>query len=112
MTTVFIPVITTTPGNTRKHWRVEAKEAKAQRTAARHMVAVIKDKPPFPVRVTFTRCSPRSLDRQNMGGAMKHLIDGVADAYGVDDRDERWQFVFIQRKQSLCGVEITIEAVE
>jgi hypothetical protein len=71
-----------------------------------------KDKPPFPVKVTFTRCSPRSLDKHNLPGALKHVIDGVADAYGVDDGDDRWQFVFTQRKQSMYGVEITIEAVK
>ena len=108
---LFLPVHTKTPGNTRRHWRIESKEARLQRDAACLLVKCCKDKPPFPVKVTLTRCSPRSLDRQNMGGAMKHVIDGIADAYGVDDGDEKWEFVFCQKRQSLYGVEITIEAI-
>ena len=68
-------------------------------------------KPPFPVKVTLTRCSPRKLDKWNMGGAMKHIIDGIADAYGVDDGDDRWEFEFKQRKAKTHGVEIEIEAI-
>jgi hypothetical protein len=46
-----------------------------------------------------------------MGGAMKHVIDGIADAYGVDDGDDRWEFEFKQRKTKNHGVEIEIEAI-
>jgi hypothetical protein len=65
--------------------------------------------PVFPVKVTITRCGPRKLDVCNLGSALKAVVDGIADAYGVDDGDERWMFVFNQKKQSLYGVEISIE---
>ena len=109
---LFIPIRTRTPGNSRRHWRKDWTEAKEQRQAARLMVQAWKDRPPFPVKVMLTRCSPRVMDRHNVPGAMKHIIDGIADAYGVDDGDPRWEFVFHQRKQSLYGVEILIEGNE
>ena len=51
------------------------------------------------------------MDRHNLPGALKHIIDGIADAYGVDDGDERWEFVFGQRKYHIHGIEIEIEAI-
>ena len=111
MTKIFLPVHTKTPGNTRRHWSQESKEARAQRDAACLMVKVQKDKPQFPVRVTLIRCSPRKMDRHNLPGACKHVVDGIADAYGVDDGDERWEYRFEQRQQSTYGVEIVLESI-
>ncbi len=108
---MFIPIRTTTPGNSRGHWAAEGRKARSQRDAACLMVKCQKNKPPFPVKVTLTRCSPRMMDRHNLPGALKHIIDGIADAYGVDDGDERWQFVFGQRKYHIHGIEIEIEAI-
>ena len=106
---IFLPLHTHTRGNSRAHWRVEAGRTRTERTAACLAVKCAKDRPPFPVRVHLTRCGPRNLDRHNLPSALKGVIDGIADAYGVDDGDERWQFVFAQRKQSLYGVEIVLE---
>lgn len=108
----FLEIKTSTPGNSKAHWRVEWAKAKSQRQAARLVVQSNK-MPPFPVRVIFTRHSPRKMDRHNLPGALKHIIDGVADAYGVDDGDERWDFQFAQLQYAKApqGVEIHIEAI-
>lgn len=108
---IFLPIHTHTRGNTRRHWRHEWRETKEQRIMARLAVSACKNKPPFPVRVTLTRCGPRKLDRHNIPSALKAVVDGIADAYGVDDGDERWEFVFQQKQQSLYGVDIKLEAI-
>lgn len=88
---------TRTPGNSRRHWRKDAREAKEQRTAVANRLRYVPEGlPPFPVEVRLVRISARRLDQQNMPGAMKHVIDGVADAYGIDDGDPRWRFVYDQ----------------
>jgi hypothetical protein len=108
--TIFLGLHIRTKDNLRGHWSKKAKEIKVEREAAYWAVKGCKA-PPFPVKVTLTRCGPRKLDVCNLGSAFKGVVDGIADAYGVDDGDERWQFVFAQRKQSLYGIEITIEPV-
>ncbi len=117
--TIFIPVKTSTPGNNRKHWAVSGREARAQREATRLMLGAAMAGgmlPPFPVRVIFMRVSNRKLDRHNLPGALKHVIDGVADVYRVDDGDDGWVFEFDQRKPTakdrcLYGVGIEIREV-
>ena len=107
---IFLPIYTKTRDNERCHWRQKAKRTKLEREAAFWAVKA-SVMPLFPVCVTITRCGPRKLDAVNLGSAMKAVIDGIADAYGVDDGDERWRWVFAQRKQSLYGVEIVIEVI-
>jgi hypothetical protein len=111
MTKIFLNLHTKTRGNNRQHWRVDWQRTKTEREAAKWAVLAEKDRPPFPVKVTLVRCGPRKLDRHNIPSALKAVVDGIADAYGVDDGDDRWGFVFEQRKQSLYGVEIRIEAI-
>jgi hypothetical protein len=43
----------------------------------------------IPLVVTLTRIAPRTLDSDNVHGALKHVRDGVADWLGVDDGDAR-----------------------
>ena len=94
-----IPVKTSTPGNSRVHWRVAAKAAKLQRLLARvHTIDAGPTLPAHPVTVTLTRISAGTCDRHNLLGNFKHLIDGIADAYGVDDGDDGWTFVARQEK--------------
>ena len=109
---VFIPIHTRTKDNQRGHWSKRAKVSKIEREASFWAVKGSRTRPNFPVKVTITRCGPRRLDRQNLGSALKAVIDGIADAYGVDDGDDRWQWVLQQRQQSLYGVEILIEEIK
>ena len=70
-----------------------------------------KPLPPFPVRVVMTRYSTRRLDPQNMPGAMKHVIDGVADAYQINDNDMRWVFEYAQERMptDLQGIDHAVK---
>lgn len=106
--TISLPIWTKTKDNQRQHWSSKARTSRQERTAAYYSV-MASHPPPFPWRVTVTRCGPRKLDVCNLGSALKAIIDGVADAAGVDDGDERWEWNLRQRKQSLYGVEIEIQ---
>jgi hypothetical protein len=49
-------------------------------------------------RVT-TRVAPgNGLDSDNLPVSMKHVRDGIADAMGVDDRDERVTWEYAQER--------------
>lgn len=54
--------------------------------------------PCLPVNVTMIRVSRGTLDDDNLGAAMKHVRDAVADAYGIDDADKRIKFRCEQEK--------------
>lgn len=82
-------VRTRTPGNSRRHWSKDARDAKEQRRMVRNRLKYACHLPDLPVRVKLTRYSPKLLDKHNTWGALKHVIDGVADALGIDDSDER-----------------------
>lgn len=66
-----------------------------------------------PWRVTITRVSPGRLDpHDGLGAALKGVIDGIAEALGIDDGDERRvRFVPAQRKgrRGEHGVEVLLE---
>lgn len=69
-------------------------------------------KEPLPVIVTLTRVAPRSLDSDNLQSAFKSFRDGIADAHGVNDKDEKViKFEYAQRKgkPGECAVECKIE---
>jgi hypothetical protein len=117
---IDIPVRTSTPGNTRRHWRAEARDAKAQREAAAKaaMLALAglatserKALLASPqVVVKLTRFSQRKLDRQNVFGALKHVIDGVADALGVDDGSDWYEWTLPEQAKGKPGVRVELEA--
>jgi hypothetical protein len=46
--------------------------------------------------ITLTRIAPRWLDDDNLAGACKAVRDGVADAIGLDDRDHRLRWAYLQ----------------
>lgn len=109
--TIFLSGLkTTTPGNSRRHWRAEWREGKTAREKTKLALLSRKPLPAFPVTVTLTRHSVGTCDRHNLPGAMKHVIDGISDAYGIDDGNDGWEFVFrqVKCKKGMGGVEIEI----
>lgn len=84
---------------THGHWARKAKLRKLHRaTLTAHTLAA---RPPaLPLVVTVTRVAPSSgLDpHDGLGAALKGAIDGIADALGVDDRDERVSWRLTQRR--------------
>ena len=98
--------------NARSHWAEKARRVKAQRnvvtlvlrgTVARSMMAVA------PLSVTITRVSPSvGLDDDNAVSSAKAVRDAVAKVLGVDDRDERVDWL-VRQERGPWGVRIRIE---
>lgn len=108
---VRIPYRLQSSANLREHHFAKAKRVAEERALARmHLSGLLltkgitarfahgkdasKARLWFPVVVTFTRFGPQRLDDDNMQGACKALRDGVADAMGTRDNDDRitWQY--------------------
>ena len=74
------------------------------------------------ITVTLTRIAPRKFDGDGVVASCKHVRDGVADALGIDDGDERITWLYAQRKAEPAdglpaaargyGVRIQVEAVK
>ena len=66
-----------------------------------------------PIRVTLTRIMgprQRAFDRDNLIGGMKHLRDGIAAAYRVDDLEsERISWEYAQERGGKATVVVVIE---
>ena len=81
--------------NSRIHWSVRAKTAKAEREQAALMCRFKLTVPRFPCVVRLTRVGPRKLDSDNVQGCFKATRDGIADWLQVNDGDEslvRWEY--------------------
>lgn len=107
---VTLALYTTTESNTGGHYMGKAKRAKAQQTvvreALRRMGALL---PPLPVRVVMTRIGRKLLDSDNLPSSTKHIRDSIADVYGVDDADPRYDWQVEQDKGKTFAVKIEIE---
>ncbi len=64
----------------------------------------------LPAVVTVTRYGPRRMDEHNLPGALKHVIDGIADAFHMNDGDDRWKFECKQEIAPHYGVRIFIDS--
>jgi len=123
---VVAPIKTVSEANAHEHWRARQKRAKSQRSDALLIATVYARKAGVmvcsgdeyrlagPMLVTLTRIAPRALDSDNLAGSAKHVRDGIADALGIDDRDERVEWRYAQRRGApkYYGVEIRIEPKE
>jgi hypothetical protein len=131
--TVTLPIRTVVESTTGGQIWERARRAKSQRMNAALGVSnpllragfVMRQRPAKPdayrqpvellcdVEVTFTRIAfGRGLDpHDNLPASMKHVLDGVADALGIDDRDPRVTWRFAQtngpRKQYWVRIDIT-----
>lgn len=91
-TVVTIPLYTTTEANAKGHWRQKATRAKAQRTTTALFVQRLT-RPGLPATVRMVRIGKRLLDSDNLAGSLKHVRDGIADVYGVDDGSPLYTWV-------------------
>lgn len=73
------------------------------------LVALDRDTPHFPLRVTMTRVSPRKFNEDNLARAFKHLRDGIADALKTTDEDTRVTWDPKQERGKPYEVRIEIE---
>lgn len=106
---VFVPLRTVSEANAHEHWRVRQRRAKRQRNAATLFVRVGYDRLTLPATIRLTRYGKGQLDDDNLAGSFKHIRDGIADAFGVDDRDKRYTWVYRQERSKFYGVRIEIE---
>ena len=106
---IEIPLRTVSEANARDHWSKKARRVKHHRSTARLLTQQAARATALPVDVTLTRIAPSSgLDDDNLAGALKSVRDGIADAFGVDDRDPRivWRCAQGRGKQYWVEVEI------
>ena len=114
---IVVPVRTVSEGNARGHWSGRSSRAAAQRSAVAVVLRGERARrgglPPLPVVATLTRLTPAAprIDAQNLPAALKACVDGLADAYGVDDGDGRYEFRFAQARGDGHGVRVEIESV-
>jgi crossover junction endodeoxyribonuclease RusA len=84
-------------GHAKGHWRAKAAETKKHRGWARDATLAAKPTVPatgdIPITLRFVPPNRRG-DRTNMPNRAKALIDGIADALGVNDArfDPRYEF--------------------
>ena len=114
MISVLVPIATVSESNSRDHWR-----KKAARVAEQRAVVGIVLRPRLAalgtwqsLAVTLTRVSPRSLDDDNLRGALKAARDSVAKELGIDDRDPIVAWRYGQEKSKSMGVRIEIRKAE
>ncbi len=99
--------------NAREHWSARARRAKRQR----HDAFAHTRKDPFTrerasrYRITITRLGPRKLDSDNLAASGKHVRDGIADAIGIDDRSDLYDWVYAQEASKVYGVRVRIEGL-
>lgn len=108
---LYLELKTISEPNARGHWAKRAARAKAQRRMAHALCAAPAAAVGLPVAVTLTRIAPSNgLDDDNLRGALKAVRDGVADAFGLDDRDGRIRWQYGQAHGKDYGVRIDMEA--
>lgn len=123
MIEVTLPLRIISEANQRGSWHAGAKRAKEQRqvtaiatagpwnTVVRGRVGSLEwmrivgtpESVSAPLVVTLTRIAPRRLDGDNLQRSLKAVRDGVADALGVDDGDERLEWRYEQRRCDVTG---------
>lgn len=110
---VEFPIRTVNEANSHQHWRPRQRRAKMQRHAARAYVtaALVGTSVALPITVTVTRYAPSSgLDEHDgLPPSVKHIVDGIADVFGLADKDPRFTWRYAQQRGPYA-VRIHIEA--
>lgn len=111
---IFLPIHTVNELNAHTHWRMRQKRAAMHREWAKLAVQsyLMAHAIELPVSVLFTRYSPGTLDNDGCVSAMKHVRDGLADAFWVDDKSPLYTWLPpVQVKSKHHGVRIVIESL-
>lgn len=108
MIVLMWPPIELSP-NSRYHWAVKSRRAKAYREAAgwatRAAKVKVEGKGAIDLHISFYPPSKRRYDLDNLLASIKNGIDGIADALGVDDNRFRLR---IERCAVIKGGEVRI----
>ena len=94
--------------NTRKHWAVKAKYTKQYRAVCAALAARVAKPERLTFQITFHAPDARPRDDDNMIGSFKSGRDGLADAWGVNDRAFQFMYKF---GPPVKGGQIIVEAV-
>ena len=97
--TLSLPIELVSEANCRDHWRVKAKRVAAQRGLVklfRKGAECVK----LPVVVELARIAPKELDDDNLRSSLKAVRDGVADWFGIGDRDPRIEWHYSQSRRA------------
>jgi hypothetical protein len=114
---LHLPLRTVSETNAHEHWRARQKRAKLHRgwvaiafsgPHARQWLAEHGKAQRF--IVTITRLGKRLLDSDNLASSQKAVRDGIADALGIDDGSDRFDWRYEQKTGKEYGVEVAVEA--
>jgi crossover junction endodeoxyribonuclease RusA len=107
---VLLPIRTVSEANLREHWGAKAKRAKQQRATAKlglyNRRGLGKSKR---LSILIVRIGARKLDSDNLARSAKAVRDGIADALGVDDGDEKISWFYGQEIGKPYSVRVEIE---
>lgn len=104
---VCLPLETKSEMNTRD-WQAQMRRKGQQRRAVDLFFSSLKI-PPLPVTIRFIRYGVRLLDeKENLRTAFKFIADSIADCYGVDDADKRYEWEYAQEIRQEIGIRIEI----
>lgn len=97
---VTIPIKTVSELNAREHYMQRAKRRKREKSFVYVYVLPLRQTGiTAPCAVTLTRVAPsRGLDQDNLVSSMKAAIDAIASVLGIDDRDPRVTWSYLQRR--------------
>lgn len=95
--------------NERIHYMARHRHMKAHRMAVLDAIAG-RQMPALPLTVTIVRIGPRKLDTDNLAIACKGVRDGLAQAWGVDDGSDLYDWRYAQESAGtgVYGVRIEI----
>ena len=109
-----IPIAMKPQANMSEHWAVKATRTRNERAIARiYYNNHIFTKPPEtgPIEITLKRLGNRRFDSGNLGHAFKAIQDGIADAMGINDGNQRLRWKY-EQEQVPKGQEEIIVLIE
>lgn len=104
-----VPIKVQSSANLREHWAAKAKRVKQQRTATAYRWPTWTAGPLLVVRLT--RCAPRSLDGDNLQGALKGIRDEVAAKLRIDDASPLVRWDYRQEKAAKGQESVRVEVM-
>lgn len=108
-----LPIHTVSEANIKEHWAAKAARVKSQRETAcwavRSMMPSCKIPDGLKIRVRLLRIGKRKLDGDNLQSSFKAIRDGIADAFGIDDGSDRYEWNYSQETAKDYFVKISVE---
>lgn len=96
----ILPIKTVSEANMREHWAAKHKRHKQQRYDAFMLCRAAFGHSTFTgtqrVLIELTRLATRKLDRDNLYGSGKSVVDGICDWLGIDDGDKLFTLSYSQ----------------